>query len=196
MLLAVALLCGCGHAVKHTVSPDYERVRPRTVAVVPVIWGQAYAVDENAEAARTFDGMIAEKLRSLGYKVTALDKADKRIEDLRALANDPGGLASSLGVDTVLYPQITGWDVDRLATYASTSLKARFSLYSADGTKLWKAEYDTKDFDIKLDSRPLELAVIEAYEPRMQRFIDIVFSTLPRSEAPAETEKRFFDWLP
>ena len=57
---------------------------------------------------------------------------------------------------------------------------------------------DELDFlaDLGLDSRPMELAVHQAFEPRIQRFVDAVFSTLPPREAEESQRKTYFQWLP
>jgi hypothetical protein len=42
----------------------------------------------------------------------------------------------------------------------------------------------------------MELAVQKIYEPRIQRFVDAVFTTLPPGEAKAGQRKTYFQWLP
>ncbi|MDP2688855.1 MAG: hypothetical protein Q8P48_01960, partial [Deltaproteobacteria bacterium] len=140
--LLAALLAGCGHAVRHTVTPEYYRVRPRTVAVLPVVWEEGAAEARSAGIDRVFNGMVAEKVRSLGYSVIAVDEKDERVMG----AGGAGGkgapeVASALGAQAVMYSRITGWDADTLVTYASLSLNARFELYYANGEKLWEAEF-------------------------------------------------------
>ena len=193
-MLLLTLMAGCGHAVKHTVSTEYYRLKPHTVALLPVVWKGDAKEAENSEVSLVFNDMLVEKVRSLGYAVTVVDEDDARAAD--AAATPPAELARRLGVETVMYSHITGWDTDQLVTYAALTLKARFNLYSANGEELWKAEHVSKKFDLRLDKKPMEIAVIDAWEPKVQRFIDIVFATLPRSEAPASAQEKYFDWLP
>ena len=192
LILLLALMAGCSHAVKHTVSTEYYRLKPHTVALLPVVWKGDAKAAEKSEVSIVFNGMLAEKVRSLGYAVTVVAEDDARAAE----STPPAELARRFGAETVMYSSITGWDTDQLATYAALTLKGRFSLYSANGSELWKAEHVSKKSDLRLDKRPMEIAIIDAWEPKVQRFIDIVFATLPQSEAPARTQERYFDWLP
>ncbi|MFQ5735811.1 MAG: hypothetical protein ACE5GY_02985 [Thermodesulfobacteriota bacterium] len=194
LFLLVALLVGCSHAVRQTVTPEYYRLRPATVALLPVSWESDAAGAKDPGVDRVFNEMVAEKVRSLGYEVTVVEEGDEKLSG--QAAGDPASLATAFGADAIMYPRITSWDTDTFVTYAAISLAARFTLYSANGAMLWEAEYDTRASDFTFDRTTRELAVIEAYEPKLQRFIDIVFDTLPRNEAPKGPQKRFFDWLP
>jgi len=194
LILLLALMAGCGHAVKHTVSNDFYRLKPRSVALLPVVWKGDAKAAENKEVTRVFNDMLVEKVSSLGYAVKVIDEKDAAAAGAYAVL--PAELAGRLGTETVMYSSITGWDTDQLATYAALTLSARFNLYSANGSELWKAEHVSKKSDVRLDKRPMEIAIIDAWEPKVQRFIDIVFATLPRSEAPAGAEEKYFDWLP
>ena len=194
LILLLTLVAGCGHAVKHTVSTEHYRLKPHTVALLPVVWkGDAKEAEKN-EVSLVFNDMVAEKVRSLGYAVTVVDEDDARAAD--AATTPPAELARRFGAETVMYSSITGWDTDQLETYAALTLRARFNLYSANGSELWKAEHTSKKSDLRLDKRPMEIAIIDAWEPKVQRFIDIVFATLPRSETPAGAQEKYFDWLP
>lgn len=194
LILLLLLIAGCGHAVKHTVSTEYYRLRPDTVALLPVIWEGDAKEAEDREVSLVFNDMVAEKVRSLGYAIKVVDEDEA--DDASADNAPPAELAARLGAETVMYSRITGWDTDRLMTYAALTLTARFELYSANGERLWTAEHESKKSDIRLDRRPLEMAILDAWEPKVQRFIDIVFATLPQNEAPAGAQERYFDWLP
>jgi len=105
-------------------------------------------------------------------------------------------IAALLKADSVLFIRIKEWDKDNLLPYKSLNIEAAFELHSAVGKVLWKAEYSTSEADLGLDSRPMELAVHNAFEPRIQRFVDAVFSTLPPGEADTSQRKTYFQWLP
>ncbi|MDO8426380.1 MAG: hypothetical protein Q7T24_02555 [Deltaproteobacteria bacterium] len=198
LISLLAILYGCGSTVKSALSPRYNEFRPYTVAVAPVIWkGQAEGEDKNI--AQLFREMTADKLRAMNYRVLPLDAVDDKVRQLgpeKAKEAGPKELAADLNADAVLYIRITGWDKDRVATYASLVVGAAFELYSSGAEMLWRADYSTKESDFRLEKKPLELAVIKIYEPRVQRFIDAVFSTLPEGSAPAQAQKTFFQWLP
>ncbi|MEE8575497.1 MAG: hypothetical protein V3T30_08805 [Thermodesulfobacteriota bacterium] len=97
--------------------------------------------------------------------------------------------------DAVLYSSLTEWDVDRFVNYASLKVGAKFSLYAKDGTKLWSADYVTTERDARFDKTQMELAIIKAFEPRVQRIVDAIFYTLPPVKIKNE-KKRFYNWLP
>ncbi len=190
LFTVLLLLAGCSHAVRHSTSPELSRLKPYTVAVLPVRWRTNAA---KPEVGRVFDRMVAEKIGSLGYGATVVKQDDARLADEK---KGPAELAAAFGTDAVLYSDITKWDTNTFVTYAALKVAARFDLYSANGERLWNADYETKYSDIRLDNRPMELAVLDAYEPKVQRFIDIVFTSLPENEPVKSSPKRYFDWLP
>lgn len=193
----VLALAGCSNAVKYTVSEQYGRTRPYTIAVMPVIREDA-AEEGGAEVSRLFRTMSAERLKNMNYGVATLEDVDGKVLKQganRSALKTPRETAAELGADAVLYIYITDWDTRLFVTYASLRFKARFELYSKDGAKLWQASHGWGDADLRLDRNSLELAVIKAYEPQVQRFVDLVFATLPPGEPPKDNE-RYFDWLP
>jgi hypothetical protein len=142
--------------------------------------------------------MALARLKSLNYAVLDLEEVDEKYLKLgsgRFKEMNPGEVSRFFGADAVLYTRITKWEEKLLVAYASLEIGAGFELYSADGTMLWKAHYSTSESDIKFDRTSMELAVIKVYEPRIQRVVNAVFSTLPPGLKRKE-EKRFFDWLP
>lgn len=191
----VVAATGCTNAVKYTVSDDFDRVRPNTVAVLPVEWSNG---DEPKEVSRTFRLMAAERLKALNYNAGSVETVDSSLKDLGEnwlKERSPAEAASGLKADSVLLIRVYDWDKDTFASYASLRVKVKFELIAGSGERLWEAEYETKESDIRLDREPMELAVFKIYEPRVQRLIDIAFATLPRSEAPKDV-KTFFQWLP
>jgi hypothetical protein len=193
ILFLSAAVFGCSNIPIYTISENYSSLAPNTVVVLPV-WGDV----EDANVRRLFRTMALARLNSLNYSVLALEEVDEKYLKLgsgRFKDMNPGEVSRFFGADAVLYTRITKWEEKLLVTYASLEIGAGFELYSADGTMLWKAHYSTSEYDIKFDKSSMELAVIMVYEPRIQRVVDAVFSTLPSGLKPKE-EKRFFDWLP
>lgn len=199
-LASIALflfLAGCGPAIKHTVSPEYAQINPKRVVVLPVVW-EKQAAPEAENISLLFRKMSSERLGLLNYSAIPLDEVDK------AGAGQPDWfvgkpvheIAALLKADSVLFIRIKDWDKDSLLPYKSLNITAAFELHSAVGKALWKAEYSTSEADLGLDSRPMELAVYQAFEPRIQRFVDAVFSTLPAGEAEKSQRKTYFQWLP
>lgn len=196
-ILALSLLfSGCAAGVKHTLYERYEKVKPSTAAVLPVVWdNEPEGKKEAAAVAGLFRQMSFEKIASMGYKPQPLDETDKRLAGLNPSQRPAKDALAALKTDSALLIRIIDWDSSMIAAYSSLKVKALFELYSKDGELLWKASYSTKESDAKLDVKPMELAVLKAYEPRVQRFVDMVLSTLPRAEEPPSGET-FFEWLP
>lgn len=195
--LVLVVIAGCGNTVKTTLSERYGAARPLKVAVLPVVW-EEQAADEANEVSYLFRTMTSQKLLSKNYRVIALEEIDEAfLKQGKAafFARKPEEIAKSLGADAVLYTKVTQWDKSAFITYISLDIEALYEMYSASGERLWDAEYVTEEADITLDTSSAEYAVLKAYEPRVQRFVDIVFTTLPDSEATGQTRK-FFQWLP
>lgn len=195
LFFLAVLLAGCSNSVKTTLSERYRAYSPKTVAVAPVVWK---AEGESNDAANTFRMMTAEKLKELNYRVvplSAIDDTYLKLGSAAMTAKNPSELAALLGADAVLFIKIQQWNIDRFVTYASLKVEADYELYSATGERLWRAGYSTRDADLRLDRKSMEYAIIKAYEPKVQRFVDAIFTTLP--QANAETNERtFFQWLP
>ncbi len=199
-LLFTAILCllatGCSHAVNFNINERFANLSPHTVAVLPIEWGDG--IEKQADVSYIFRSMTRKKLQTLDYRSPELNKIDNRYLQLGSKtlgAKSYAVIADELGTDAVLSIKIIDWESNTLVTYAYLKVKARFTLHSRNGTKLWSAEYDTTDSDIKLDKASMELAIIKVYEPRVQRFINDVFSTLPTGNA-SKQRKTYFDWLP
>ena len=191
-LVACLALTGCGPGVKRTVSNRFGLFNPYTVTILPVKFTEIKA---GGDVSALFRKMTFERLKRMNYKPLEPSEVDKKLPAPGAARRDPKEVAQLMGSDAVLYTTITEWKSDIVVRYAYLKVSAVFELYSKDGTLLWRATHGIKESDIRLEKVALELAVIKAYEPIMQRFINIVFSTLPASETRPE-EKTFFRWLP
>lgn len=194
MALALVFLAGCATVVDTTLSERYGQMRPYRIAVAPVIW-EGWG-DEFKDASRLFRTMTAEKLRAMNYDALPLEEIDRVYPDSASLKTaDAAHVAAALGADAVLYIHLTQWDSSELLTYASLKVAATYEMYYKDGGRLWQASYHTKEADIRLDTPSMELALLKAFEPRVQRFVDVIFTALPQGQPPSKDE-RFFQWLP
>ncbi len=201
MLLLSLVLSGCIPAVKHTVSDSLRRYSPYTIAILPVDWPMD---QDEAQAGRDDDVgrllriMTFERFETMNYKPLALEEVDEKLPpgaSGSATPPKPAEVAGLTGADAVLYTSIIEWKGDIVVRYAYLKVAVRFELYAGDGKLLWRAEHEAKESDIRLEKKTLEMAVLKAYEPSVQRFVDVVFSTLPIGVVRAE-EKTFFKWLP
>lgn len=189
------LLFGCGAAVKHTVSGEYNQVSPKRIAVMPLIW-EGRATTGREDISLLFRKMASQKLETLNYSTVSLEEVNKAGEPGWFSGKPPHEVANRLNADSVLYIRVTKWNVESLATYKALKIGAIFELHSAYGKLLWTAEFETSEADLGFDSQPMELAVHKAFEPRVQRFVDAVFTTLPAGEAKESQRKTYFQWLP
>lgn len=180
-IMLLILAYGCSPSVKNTVFPGFSETQPGIVAVMPVKWDTAGA-KEDAEIAALFRKLTAGKLRSLNYAPLPLEDVDARGMDSKA--------------DAFLYIHIKDWDEDSFAGYVSLRVDASYEMYSKDGARLWTAEYSTKESDLNLDERSREYGVFGTYEPRVERLVEALLSTLPPGEPAKTAEKKFFQWLP
>lgn len=199
-LLAVvvlsAVLAGCASAINYTLDPGYGKASPARIAVLPVIIeGTVDAGDKDIGA--LFRAMSFERLREMNYSPVPLEEIDRRLgKEGRAADKGPQDIARLLGADAALYIRVAGWNKGRLPAYASLKVEGTYELYSSDGRMLWSATHSTKESDLGLDSKAMEAGVLKAYEPRIQRFVDDVFSTLPHREARQSEKETFYQWLP
>jgi len=195
-LLATAL-SGCARMVKYNITERFYIRTPITVAVLPVFW-DAGADKKATDIGQLFRTMSFDRLKEMNYrplKVEDVDKILSRFGGDVLQKKGPDELAGILGVDAVIYTHIKKWKEEVFATYAYLGIDARFEMYSRAGEVLWRADYGTKDSDIRLDRAPLKLSIIKVYEPRIERLVSAVFSTLPVRKTGRGTEK-LYDWLP
>lgn len=192
-------IVGCGGALRHTQAPDYNEKIPRLIAVLPV------AGDiQDKDASYLFRTLTHEQLARRGYTLLPLETVDDRL--LRSgITRDgfnskpPAELAAAIGADSVLYITVTKWDSTLFLHYASQKIAVQFALYSGTtGERLWDAEFKSSESDTNLESKVIELGVIKAYEPVIQRIVDTVFATIPASKIAqkGKNQKGYYDWLP
>lgn len=194
-LILLLILAGCGSPIQYVVSDQYLRIRPHTIAVLPVEWG-AEVNGETDGISYLLRTMASEKLKSMNYKTLPLEETDAKIGKTFT-GKDPVEIARLLNADAILYIGVDEWKKTEFVTYASLNVKTRFELYSSRGTKLWGAEYHDRDMDLRLDTKSMEFAVIKAYEPKMQRLVDSSLTTLPQGDAtPRAAKETYFQWLP
>lgn len=195
-LTLITLLSGCAAGVTHTLYDEYGKSKPYTSAVLPVVWdGGPEDTKEAAAVAGLFRKMSLEKMSLMNYRMLPLDETDRRLVGAANADKLSKEEVAALKTDSALRVRIVKWNSSSLASYSALTVKALFSLYSKDGELLWEAAYATKESDLKLDAEPMELAILKAYEPRLQRFVDMALATLPVAKEP-EGSETFFQWLP
>jgi len=200
-IFALVVCAGCSNSVTHTLSENYAQSSPRGVAVLPVEWPASWAgfsATEDKAVSYLFRTMVYEKLKTKNFHPVALEVIDEAyLKGGKASLSGKGPkeLAALFNADSVLFVKVTEWDKTTLGGYASLTIDASFEMHSSAGTPLWVAQYSTKESDLRLDAASVEYSVIKAFEPRIQRFVDAVFSTLPDSPS-RQGQDGYFQWLP
>jgi len=190
--ILLLMLTGCGGKVNYMLSEGFLTKHARTVAVMPVLW-DADKTEGSREISGLFRRIATESLISRGYRVARFEVVDARLEEFAD--KDPGDIASSLGVDAVLFIHVDKWKTRTFANYAALKMRAEYNLYTRNSVTLWSAVYATGESDLRFDKESLKLSIIEIYEPRIERLTSSVFDTLPRYVGE-EKEEKLYDWLP
>ncbi len=196
--IPLILVTGCATPIQYTVYDQYLRIRPHSIAILPVEWNDA---DDNEakDVSYLLRTMTREKLNSMNYRTVPFEEIDEKyLKQGRSWFSGkrPEEIARFFNSDAVLYIRVGEWNKIRFVNYASLKVQASFELYSARGTRLWQAEYKDRDMDLRLDTKSMEFAIIKAYEPKVQRLVDASFITLPQGEGRKEATQTFFQWLP
>lgn len=188
VVFILIMLSGCS-TVDSSLSEKFADVKPYTIALMPIDWsgaGEPKAIGK--DVSRLFKSMAIEALRSKRYNVST-DEPDG------AAVKKPADVAKAAGADAALVIRMNEWDASEVLSYASLKIGATIEMHSKDDELLWRVEYATSESDAGLDASAVEAGVIKTYEPRIQRFVDAAFSTLPQAALP-DKRGRFFDWLP
>ncbi|HHL40046.1 MAG TPA: hypothetical protein ENJ37_06040 [Deltaproteobacteria bacterium] len=195
-VILAAALWGCANPVEYTIVEHYGALAPASVAVLPVEWGHAVR-ERNPAAAVLFREVTIQKLRSMSYAAAAADETDAAIAAYgrsRFDELDPAGKCRLLGTEAFMRVVIDEWDKSMLAIYGSLTLRTSFELYSKDGGLLWSASYETKEWDLTFDRETMEIAILGTFEPRVQRIVDMAFTTLLERKEH-KPERTYFEWL-
>lgn len=197
--IVILLTASCGGPTADGVLADrFRKDRPYTVAVLPVEWTSD--APEKRKAISHFRTLSSEKLLAMGYRLVPLEAVDALNLNNGANALTEKQMteaAEKLDADGLVLIRVVNWDIVRFSSYASLNIEADFSIYSKKGELIWNSSYKTSESDssFELDAEPVDLGVVKVYEPRILRFVEAVFATLPHAEKPGN-DNTFFDWLP
>ena len=207
ILLFAILVAGCARPVRYKVSQEFFNTLPGTLAILPVEGEVEGGGVEDAKVKELFRNAALKKLKAMNYNVLPVEQTDEAYAKYKGSgphekgekrAKEVSAFTELIHADSVLYIDITEWEEDFFLTYAALKLKAEFTLYSKAGAVLWHAKYSTKESEMRFDRELLKMGVIRAYEPRIEKLVDTVLSTLPPhplEKKEEEKPKRFFDWL-
>ena len=178
LFLVLVFTTGCFGNLSYKLYDRFEDLSPNIIYVAPIEWRYKKESDSKEEASELLDSLVRGKLKSLGYKVS--DSSDS--------------------ADAELHMTVTKWKESLFPTYGALKIAFVFEMTGVGDLPkkeklIWKAKFSSKDFDMKFDTTQMEMGIIKAFEPRIQRAVDTTFTTLPEAKF-SEPEKKYFDWLP
>ena len=169
----------------HTLAPDFQQRKPRTVAIMPVL---NETVD--LDAPKVIAPMLYEAMQSKGYQLRSLQEvnallAGKNIHEAGQMFTltyqEMGDL---LNADALLFCTVTDWSSLYLLIYSSVSVETKFELIDAtSGVRLWEAKYKASKRCAAVDKDSfadvLLNAALSPYEPQAQKAVRRCLATLP-----------------
>ena len=187
---ALLILAGCAPPPPSSVSPEYARHKPTSIAVLPVhnqtgqplvapashaylkiLLERAFAArDETAnDVSLAWRRKISHTLQGKSYRVIPIDAmAGRTTTEQTATA---GQLA---GADSVLYSTITAWDTRQLKTDNTIFVAASFALLDVETKKvLWEAQWPYGRVSVKATQPWHDIRYYIA------RVVEATFATLP-----------------
>lgn len=186
LLLFTCLSTSTGCTPKiHTIVPDFEQNKPRSIAVMPLL-----NETNDLDAPKVMTPMVYNCMQTKGYEI----RSPQEIKSLLAKKNihEAGQvfsltypeLGKLLGVDALLFCTVTDWSSVYLLVYSSVTVEAKFELIKADnGARLWEVKDKSSKIKIALDQKSFEETLTNAmfspYEPRARIAIQKCLSTLP-----------------
>ncbi|NOZ23512.1 MAG: hypothetical protein GXP25_20745 [Planctomycetes bacterium] len=145
-LVSALLLCvGCAHPLKTRMAADFDPVKPMRVAVLP------FTVKKKSQrkGAEKVRRAFAAKLQESNLEVADIAYVD-RILAMNGWQNagelqtiPPQELGESLGVDALIYGEVTQWDKLYVVVHAHGAMAAKANMVDAHtGKWLWSSEKD------------------------------------------------------
>ena len=145
MILILIGCAGCAHPLKTSMSSDFDPVKPMRVAVLPFRVNQA----SHAEGAQKIRRAFAAHLQESNLDVADIAYVDRVLaangwQNANELPTIPAQeLGESLGVDALIYGEITQWDKFYVVVHAHSALAAKADMVDArTGKRLWSTEKD------------------------------------------------------
>ncbi len=146
LLVCLALsVAGCPKSGSDTtiaVHPDYQRLKPQSIAVLPFD-----NMSTDLDATPLVRPIVAKRLRYKGYRVPGLKGVDETLQEAGVLiAHDvysftPEELGEILSVDAVMFGTVTDFSTKYAVLAASVTVALRLELVDCEtGEILWQNE--------------------------------------------------------
>ena len=179
--MSLLTAASCSSKIPHTIVRDYEKVRPRLIAVLPV---------ENRTAEQQAGKILRAKLLAdlyfKGYPKIPLKLIDERLAAYYQGGRGAGGrvppdvVAKALGVDAVLYTSLDECKISYFLMFAWITVSSTYELRSGKtGETLWKTDYRAKRRNFSFFRKDLETSVYLVYEDVIREGADKAVETLP-----------------
>ncbi len=184
LLLGVFLSTGCMPPI-HTLSPEFARRKPTSIAIMPVL---NETVD--LDAPKVISPMIYDYMLSKGYRIISPHEvssllAGKNIHEAgQVFTLTYHEMGQLLHADSLLFCTVTDWSSLYLLVYSSVSVETKFELIDAtSGVRLWEAKYKASKRSAAGNRDSLADVLLNAalspYEPQARRAVRRCLSTLP-----------------
>jgi hypothetical protein len=187
---AVLLLAGCAPPPPSSVSPEYARYKPTSIAILPVhnqtgkplvapashaylktLLERVFAARDEAanDVSPAWRRKISRTLQAKSYRVIPVDAVAGRS------TTEQTTTAEQLsGADSVLYSTITAWDTRQLKTDNTLFVAASFMLVDVETKKvIWEAEWPYGRVSVKATQPWHDIRYYIA------RVVEETFATLP-----------------
>ena len=187
---AVLLLAGCAPPPPSSVSPEYARYKPTSIAILPVhnqtgkplvaptshaylktLLERVFAARDEAanDVSLAWRRKISRTLQAKSYRVIPVDAVAGRS------TTEQTTTAEQLsGADSVLYSTITAWDTRQLKTDNTLFVAASFMLVDVETKKvIWEAEWPYGRVSVKAAQPWHDIRYYIA------RVVEETFATLP-----------------
>lgn len=191
--MVMFVLTSCGGTISHKLSNEYPPKDLTTVTVLPI---SGFA---DPAAKEVFRSMIRTALSDKNFVVlldSAAEEVYLRLGKVKFYSLDPKDMALAIGADMVMFCKVYKMEVTDTAGYKALDISAGYKLFDNKGELLWESDHEIGDSGFGFDPELNELAVIEAYEPKVQRLVDASFTTLPSLPHNISESGGHYGWLP
>jgi hypothetical protein len=187
---ALLILAGCAPPPPSSVSPEYARHKPTSIAVLPVhnqtgqplvapashaylkiLLERAFAARDDAanDVSLAWRHKISRTLQGKSYRVIPVHAIAARTS-----TEDTTTAEQLSGADGVLYSTITAWDTRQLKTDNTIFVAASFALVDVETKKvLWEAQWPYRRVSVKATQPWHDIRYYIA------RVVEETFATLP-----------------
>jgi hypothetical protein len=196
VLVLVLIFSGCAKKIKTGASPVFENLKPKQIAVLPVINKAG-----EADAAAILREKTINELYDKGYARIVSKAVDDKLSRYYKEGSliSPQVVGDLLKVDTVLYCTLSEWKRSVVLAYGVISVRAEFVLRSAkNGEVLWKGNKVIERRSLHPLKKEIHELILLDYEPAIHDLVHAALDSLPNGPnfvAHAPVERFYEGWF-